>query len=220
MKLLLTSAGIVNKSIAKAFFDMAGKKPSDLKVAFIPTAANVEEGNKVDWFFRQYEDLKKIGITWIDMVDFADADVDWRSRTDVCDVLYIPGGNTFYLLDQIREQGFGDYLEKVLDSKVYVGGSASSITMTPNIKVAAIPPGDPNIPGITDLTGLGYVDFEIEPHCDESRFDTVKSYSDDNQCKIYAIDDQTAISVVDGKVDVVSEGRWALYDKGTTVDSQ
>lgn len=220
MKLLLTSAGIVNKSIAKAFFDMTGKKPEELKVAFIPTAANVEGGNKVDWFFRQYDDLKSIGITWIDMVDFADKDVDWKSRLDECDVLYLTGGNTFYLMDQIREQGFDDYLKQVLDSKVYVGGSASSITMTPNIEIAAIPPGDPNIPGITDLTGLGQVDFEIEPHCDEPRFRTIKSYSDDKQCKIYAIDDQTAISVVDGKVELVSEGRWALYDKGTTVDSQ
>src|SRR4051812_34408430 len=125
MKLLLTSAGIVNDSIAKVLFDMAGKKPENLKVAFIPTAANVEEGNKVEWFFRQYEDLRRIGITWIDMVDFADSDVDWQARLDGCDVLYLTGGNTFYLLDQIRKHDFGDYLEKALASKVYVGGSAS-----------------------------------------------------------------------------------------------
>ncbi len=219
MKLLLTSAGIVNDSIAKALFDMVGKKPEELKVAFIPTAANVEEGNKVDWFFRQYEDLRRIGITWVDMVDFADQDVDWKARLDECDVLYLTGGNTFYLLDQIRNQGFGDYLEKVLDSKAYVGGSASSITMTPNIEVAAIPPGDPNLPGLTDLTGLSYVDFEIEPHCDEPRFDTVKQYSKDHNSKIYAIDDQTAISVINGEVSVVSEGKWALYDKGSAAEA-
>jgi len=216
MRLLLTSAGIVNDTIAKALFDMAGKKPADLKVAFIPTAANVEEGNKVDWFFRQYEDLRRIGIIWIDMIDFADMDVDWQARLDECDALYVTGGNTFYLLDQIRKQGFGNYLEKALDSKIYVGGSASSITMTPTIEVAAIPPGDPNIPGLTDLKGLGYVDFEIEPHCDETRFGTVKQYSADHKVKIYAIDDQTAISVVDDKVSVISEGKWALYDKGST----
>ncbi len=214
MKLLLTSAGIVNDSISQALFSMVGKDAKDIKVAFIPTAANVEEGEKTSWFFRQYEDLRGIGISWIDMIDFADADVDWKSRLDQCDVLYVTGGNTFYLLDQIRKQGFDDYLKTALDSKVYVGGSASTITMTPNIDVAAIPRGDPNIPGITDLTGLNYTDFEIEPHCDEPRFDTVQAYSKEHDAKIYALDDQSAISVIDGKVEVISEGRWALFNKG------
>jgi len=211
MKLLLTSAGIVNESITKAFFEMAGKPPQDIKVAFIPTAANVEEGNKTDWFFRQYQDLRNIGIHWIDMIDFADADVDWKARLNECDVLYLTGGNTFYLLDQIRKQGFGKYLKEALQTRLYVGGSASSITMTPTIAVAAIPPGDPNLPGLTDLTGLNYVDFEIEPHCDQSRFATVEQYAKDNNTVIYAIDDQTAIQVNDGRVKVVSEGVWKLF---------
>ena len=210
MKLLLTSAGITNRSIADALLDMVGKDARFIKVAFIPTAANVEEGDKVAWFFRQYEDLRRIGITWIDMIDFAALDVDWRTRLDMCDVLYLSGGNTFYLLDQIRKQGFDDYLKTALDSKVYVGGSASSITMTPSIDVAAIPPGDPNLPNLTDLTGLGYVDFEIEPHCDEDRFATVDAYAKEHNKKIYAIDDQTAIKVIGDRIEVVSEGRLKI----------
>ena len=208
MKLLLTSAGITNQLIANTLVDMVGKEAKDIKVAFIPTAANVEEGDKVAWFFRQYEDLRRMGIAWIDMVDFAAADVDWRARLDACDVLYLSGGNTFYLLDQIRKQGFDDYLKIALDSKVYVGGSASSITMTPSIDVAAIPPGDPNLPNLTDLTGLNYVDFEIEPHCDEERFGTVEMYAKEHNKRIYAIDDQTAIKVIDNRIEVVSEGKW------------
>lgn len=210
MKLLLTSAGITNHSIAAALLEMTGKDPKDIKVAFIPTAANVEGGDKVAWFFRQYEDLRRIGITWIDMVDFTAADVDWRARLDVCDVLYLSGGNTFYLLDQTRKQGFDDYLKTVLDSKVYVGASAASITMTSSIDVAAIPPGDPNLPNLTDLTGLGYVDFEIEPHCDEGRFATMETYAKEYNKKIYAIDDQTAIKVTDSHIEVVSEGEWRI----------
>jgi dipeptidase E len=208
MKLLLTSAGITNQLIANTLVDMVGKEAKDIKVAFIPTAANVEEGDKVAWFFRQYEDLRRMGIAWIDMVDFTAADVDWRARLDACDVLYLSGGNTFYLLDQIRKQGFDDYLKTALDSKVYVGGSASSITMTPSIDVAAIPPGDPNLPNLTDLTGLNYVDFEIEPHCNEERFATVEMYAKEHNKKIYAIDDQTAIKVIDNRIEVVSEGKW------------
>lgn len=211
MKLLLTSAGITNQSIAKVLLDMVGMPAKDIKVAFIPTAANVEEGDKTAWFFRQYEDLRRMGINWIDMVDFVAADVDWRSRLSACDVLYLSGGNTFYLLDQIRKQGFDTYLQTALESKVYVGGSASSITMTPTIDVAAIPPGDPNLPGLTDLTGLGYVGFEIEPHCDEQRFDAVEAYTQKYGKQIYAIDDQTAIKVIDDTIEVISEGSWRSF---------
>lgn len=211
MKLLLTSAGITNKSIAKSLIDLAGKPASNLKLAFIPTAANVEEGNKVEWLFRQYEELRSMGFKWIDYVDFADADVDWQPRLDACDILYLTGGNTFYLLDQIRKQGFDDYLRGALSNKVYVGGSASSIVMTPTIDVAAIPPGDPNLPNLTDLTGLGHVDFEIEPHCDEGRFATVESYAKEHSKTICAIDDDTAIQIVDSKVTVISEGVWEMF---------
>ena len=210
MKFLLTSAGVTNDSIAKSLLGMVDKDVEEIKVAFIPTAANVERGDKVTWFFRQYEDLRRIGINWIDMVDFADANVDWQTRLDECDVLYLSGGNTFYLLDQIRKRGFDGYLKKVLSAKVYVGGSASSITMTPSIDVAAIPPGDPNLPNLTDLTGLGYVNFEIEPHCDETRFVTVEKYAKEHNKKIYAIDDQTAIKIIDDEIEVISEGKWKL----------
>lgn len=211
MKLLLTSAGITNNSIARSLFDMVGKDAKDIKVGFVPTAANVEEGNKVAWFFRQYEDLRCVGIGWVDVIDFAAADIEWRTRLDECDVMYLSGGNTFYLLDQIRKQGFDDYLEKILKTKVYVGVSAGSITMTPSIEVAAIPPGDPNIPNLTDLTGLGYVDFEIEPHCNEARFATIEEYAKEHTKKIYAIDDQTAVKIVDDEVEVISEGEWKFY---------
>lgn len=211
MKLLLTSAGITNRSIADTFIGMVGKEAKDIKVAFIPTAANVEEGDKISWFFRQYEDLRRAGINWIDVVDFAASDVEWQSRLDESDVLYLSGGNTFYLLDQMRKQKFDKYLGKVLDTKVYIGASASSITMTPSIDVAAISPGDPNLPNLTDLTGLGYVDFEIEPHCDSDRFTVVENYARERGRKIYAVDDQTAIKITDDGVELISEGDWKLY---------
>lgn len=210
MKLLLTSAGITNNSIASALLDMVGKNVEATNVAFIPTAANVEGGNKISWFFRQYEDLRRIGINWIDVIDIAAHDVDWQTRLDKCDVLFLSGGNTFYLLDQMRKQKFDEYLKKALATKVYVGSSAGSIVMTPSIDVAAIPPGDPNLSDLTDLTGLDYVDFEIEPHCDTERFTTIQQYAKERNKQIYAIDDQTALKIVDDKIDVITEGRWEI----------
>src|SRR5919199_547808 len=211
MKILLTSAGITNNTIARSFLDMVGKPPAEIKLAFIPTAANVEEGNKAEWLFEQYETLKSLGIRWIDMIDFAAADVNWRARLAECDVLFLTGGNTFYLLDQMRKHDVGNYLKEALKTKLYVGTSASSIVMGTSIDVANIPPSDPNFPGLTDLTGLKFVNFEIEPHCDEPRFETIRQYAKSRAQGVYALDDQSAILVVDETITVVSEGKWQHF---------
>lgn len=210
MKLLLTSAGVNKRSIAAALDELVGRPKSEVKVGFIPTAANAEEGNK-DWLISQFLNLWRNGYTWIDVVDFSADGVDWQTRLADADVLYLSGGNTFHLLDQARKTGFADWLRKNLDRKVYVGGSASTILVTPSIEVAAMEPGDPNLPGLTDLTGLGLVDFEVEPHCDMMRFDIVEKYAAGRPNPVYAIDDQTAIKVVDDRVEVVSEGFWKLF---------
>lgn len=211
MKLLLTSSGLSKRDIGYALQGMFDKSPSDVKVGFIPTAANVEPYNK-DWVVSQFGQLQRYGFYQIDIVDIAADGVDWRTRLDACDMLWLSGGNTFYLLDQVRKTGFDEWLKENIDSKVYVGGSASTILMTPTIAVAGLEPGDENVPGITDLTGLGHVNFEVEPHCDAARIESVKEYAATTNNSVYAIDDLTAIKVVDGNLEVISGGSWKLYE--------
>lgn len=211
MKLLLTSAGVTNQSIADALRDLTDKSPAETKVGFITTAANVEEGNK-DWYINQFINLQKFDYNWIDVVDPSASDVDWRTRLKVVDVVFVSGGNTFHLLNQYRETGFGEWLRGNIESKVYVGVSAGTIITTPSLDVCTIEPADPNLPGLTDLTGLSFVEFEIEPHCDDKRFNIIRKYAETKSNKIYAIDDQTAIKVTKNKVEIVSEGDWKVYN--------
>jgi dipeptidase E len=77
--------------------------------------------------------------------------------------------------------------------------------------VATIEPADRNSIGLKDLTGLDVVDFHIEPHCEGERFKTMEDWAKQKGEKVYALDDQSAVRVVDGKVDVVSEGQWNLF---------
>jgi len=211
MKLLLTSAGITNESIATALTGLAGHPAKALKVALIPTAANGEPGNK-DWFIAQFTNLQQHGFSWIDIVDISAVGVDWEARLSAVDIIFVSGGNTFHLLHQMRHLGFGRWLIDHFANKVYVGVSAGTIVATARIDVATIPPADQNTTGVTDLTGLGFVDFEVEPHCEGERFTVIENYAKLGHRKVYAIDDQTAIQVVDGKVQVVSEGKWQLYE--------
>lgn len=209
MKLLLTSSGLSKRDIGVALQNMFDTSPSDVKVGFIPTAANVEPYNK-DWLISQFAQLQRYGFCQIDIVDIAADGVDWRTRLDACDMLWLSGGNTFYLLDQVRKTGFDIWLKKNIDSKVYVGGSASTILVTPTIKIAD--GVDDNVVGLDDLTGLGLVDFEINVHCNAAMCEATKEYADAVGHPVYALDDLSAIKVIDGNVEVISGGSWKLYE--------
>lgn len=209
MKLLLTSSGISKREIGLALYDMVGKPPSDCRVGFIPTAANVEPTIK-GWLIGQMNQLQRYGFYQIDIVDISADGVDWQTRLADVDILWLAGGNTFHLLDQVRKTGFAKWLKTHGRGKVYVGGSAGTILMTPTIELAKF--GDENIVGLKDLTGLGYVDFEVAPHCDMAKFERVAEYANTTGHPIYALDDLSAITVVDGKVEVISGGTWRKYN--------
>lgn len=211
MKLLLSSAGLTNQSIAGALVDLVDKKAEEAKIGFITTAVNVEEGNKV-WYISQLNNLLKYGFKWIDVVDISAPGVDWKARLATVDVIVVSGGNTFHLLDQMRRVGFAEWFKSVADQKVYVGISAGTIVMTPSVAVASVDNGDINWAGITDLTGLGFVDFELSPHTPEYvSHEGNRKYVQDSGAVLYGLDDQSAIKVVDGEMEVVSEGEWVKY---------
>lgn len=214
MKLLLTSGGISTDDISKALREMVGKPASEAKVCVIPTAANVEAGNK-DWFINQFVNLWRAGFSWVDIVDPSAADVkDWKERLAAADVIFVSGGNTFYLLERARESGLMDWLKDNLEGKVYVGSSAGSILAAPTIAVSGVRGADNNINNLQDLTGLGLVDFEFIPHA-ISFFpeEDMEAYAKSSKYDVYAGDDTTAVKVVDGEAEVLSEGFWRLYNK-------
>lgn len=208
MKLLLTSSGLSKRDIGAALQGMFDTSPSEVKVGFIPTAANVEPYSK-DWMISQFNQLQRYGFYQIDIVDIAADGVDWRTRLDACDMLWLSGGNTFYLLDQVRKTGFDEWLKQNCETKVYVGGSASTILVTPTIKIAD--GVDDNTVGLEDFTGLGLVDFEINVHCNAAMIEATKEYADASEYSVYALDDLSAIKILDGNVEVISGGSWKFY---------
>lgn len=214
MKLLLTSGGITNSSLADSLHKLVGKNPNKTKIAYVPIAANAEAGNK-DWVIKDFINYWRYGYNYIDIIDPSSADVDWEPRLAEADIIALSGGNTFHLLNQLRKTGLGEWLNKNLGEKVYVGGSASSIIATPNIGVARIGVfGDKNLPGITDLSGLNWVDFEIIPHVPGwASYKDCEQYAKTTKNKVYALDDSSAILVKDGKPKVISEGAWKQFNK-------
>ena len=133
--------------------------------------------------------------------------VPWVRETDV---LLVNGGDALYLCHWIRQSGLADLLPSLTET-AWVGLSAGSMVMTPRIGDDFVtwhsPAGDKT---------LGVVDFSISPHLDhpalpENTMADAERWAAGLSVPCYAIDDETAIKVVDGTVQVISEGHWKRF---------
>ena len=222
MKFLLTSAGINNKSIHDALVDMLGKPIADSNALCIPTAMYghpwVGPGVKAWEFISGKSENPMVDLGWksvgvLELTALPSIDEDrWVPLVRETDVLLVAGGDALYLCHWMRQSGLADLLA-VAERAVYVGMSAGSMVMAPNIGeyfVGWTPPAS------GDDSTLGLVDFAIFPHLDhemlpENTMAAAERWAAGMQGPAYAIDDQTAIKVIDGAVEVVSEGHWRLF---------
>lgn len=217
MKLLLASGGITNKSITDALFDLVGKKPEDTSLVFIPTAANVEMGDK-GWLIDDLANLKKQNFKSIDIADIsAVGEKVWRPKFEHADVLFFGGGDSYHLMEWMKKSGLAKMLPEFLKTKVYVGLSAGSVVTSPDldIKLSQVIYGEDFEK--ESIPGLNLVDFYFLPHLNSPDFpacreENIREGAKELTRKIYALDDQSALKVIDGKVEVVSEGKWILIN--------
>ena len=217
MKLLLTSGGVKNTSIRNALIDLLGKPISDSSALCIPTA---EYGHPwctpaSAWRFiaGQNEapmcDLgwKSVGVLELTALPSIGAE-RWVPWVREADVLLVDGGDAMYLCHWMRQSGLANLLPS-LPEMVWVGMSAGSMVMTPRIGHDFVSWKSPTGGDET----LGLVDFSIFPHLDhelmpQNTMADAERWAADIAGPAYAIDDETALKVVDGVVEVVSEGHW------------
>ncbi len=213
MKLFLTSSGITNKSLATALKRLVKGK---IKIAFIPTAANIELGDK-EWLIKDYVNLKKLGS--IDIVDISAMPKSiWLPRLKKANVIVFGGGVTTYLVKWIKKSGLKNELPELLKKRIYVGISAGSIALAKKISVASEFLYGENFDGT--IRGLGYVNFHFRPHFNSPDFPKVRdkfliNIIDKLDGDLYALDDESGLLWDNGKVKIISEGRWKLYPKKT-----
>ena len=220
MRLLLTSGGVTNTSIRDALVGLLGKPIADSSALCIPTA---EWGHPMctpasAWRFIAGQspspmcDLgwKSVGVLELTALPSI-GEERWVPWVREADVLLVDGGDATYLCHWMRQSGLADLLPSLLET-VWVGVSAGSMVMTPRI-------GDDFVnwrpPAGGDST-LGVVDFSIFPHLAQegmpgNTMAEAERWAAEIAGPAYAIDDQTAIKVTDGTVEVVSEGHWKLF---------
>ena len=224
MKLLLTSAGITNKSIEAALTSLLPRRAGlpavagECNLAFVPTAANVEEGDK-GWLIDDLNNLRKMGFKELDIVDFSAMPRDvYLPRLEHADVICFSGGNNFHLIHMIKKLGLNQDLIKLLETRVYMGISAGSVVAGTSLMLSSSATMySESIGDIKDDRGLGYADIHIRPHLNspwfpDVRVEKIREHAKEALTPIYALDDQSAIKIDGDKLEVISEGTWEKID--------
>ena len=221
MKLLLTSAGVKNPSIHDALVGLLGKPIADASALCIPTAlyGHPQGSPGGAWRFIAGKSAcpmcelgwKSLGVLELTALPSI-GEERWVPWVREADVLLVEGGDALYLCHWMRQSGLAALLPS-LDRTVWVGLSAGSMVMTPRVGEDFVAT-KPSITG-DDVT-LGVVDFSIFPHLDypdfpENTMAHAQRWAVGIGGPAYAIDDETAIKVVEGKVEVVSEGQWRYF---------
>lgn len=222
MKLLLTSAGISNASIANALAGLLGKPVAEANALFIPTAIygipsgpdivrRVIRGSLGDPFCEL--GWKSLGLLELTALPSMKEEL-WVPLLEQADALLVGGGDCQYLTYWMHQSGLAKRLPSVLRKTVYVGLSAGSMIMTSY----GTTHGHHKLPADAPKC-LGLLDLAIHPHLDHAWFPdnslaSLATLAASLPVPSYAIDDQTAIKVVDGTLEVVSEGHWKLLGRG------
>lgn len=223
MKLLLTSAGVTTPAIRDALEAMLGKPISEASALCIPTAQYghpwLGPGTSAWEFISGTSENPMVDLGWktIGVLELTALpsipDEPWKPLVRDTDVLLAAGGDALYLAHWMRESGLLDLIPTLTDT-VWVGMSAGSMVMTPRVGrefVGWAPPSGGD-------EALGLVDFAICPHLARdgepgNSMAAAEKWASGIDVEAYAIDDQTAISVVDGVVEVISEGGWRHFSR-------
>ena len=219
MKLLLTSAGINNKSIYNALVDLLGKPVAEASALFVPTAIyGIPNGGDIvrrvvcGSLGDPFCDLgwKSLGILELTALPSIKREL-WVPMLLETDALLVGGGDCQYLCYWMKQSGLTDLLPTLLRKTVYVGLSAGSMVMTR----FGTTYHNHTLPADSDKS-LGLVDIAIHPHLDhewfpENSIASLEKLVATIPVPSYAIDDQTAIKITDGSIEIISEGHWKLF---------
>ncbi len=218
MKYLLTSGGVTNPSIHAALEELLGKPVAKSHALCIPTAqwghpmcgpASVRGFVAAEPTWRHFSGLGWASLGVLELTALPSMGTDrWVPWVEEVDALLVDGGDATYLCHWMRESGLAGLLPSLPDT-VWVGVSAGSMVVTPRIGSYFV-----EWPQAEDDRTLGIVDFSLFPHLNawpKNMLADAERWAADLGVPAYAIDEQTAVKVADGTVEVVSEGEWTAF---------
>ena len=164
--MILTSSLYESIELVKKFLD---KNTESKKILFIPTATNIDEYKKyIHLTQKAFEDFG-YEVENFDISIFSEEIA--KEKLSEAKTVFISGGNTFYLLQELKRKNLTSYLkERIENGLLYIGESAGSVIAAPDIEYASIVDNKTLATELNDYTGLNLVDFYIVPHFEEEPF--------------------------------------------------
>ena len=200
--MILTSSLYESIELVKKFLD---KNTESKKILFIPTATNVDEYKKYIYLTQKaFEDFG-YEVENFDISIFSEEIA--KEKLSQAKIVFISGGNTFYLLQELKRKNLIPYLkERIENGLLYIGESAGSVIAAPDIEYASIVDDKTLATELDDYTGLNLVDFYIVPHFEEEPFvessrNTVELYKDKLDLKL--INNKEAILVENNNFTII-----------------
>ena len=200
--MILTSSLYESIELVKKFLD---KNTESKKILFIPTATNVDEYKKyIHLTQKAFEDFG-YEVENFDVSIFSEEIA--KEKLSEAKIVFISGGNTFYLLQELKRKNLTSYLkERIENGLLYIGESAGSVIAAPDIEYASIVDDKTLATELDDYTGLNLVDFYIVPHFEEEPFvessrNTVELYKDKLDLKL--INNKEAILVENNNFTII-----------------
>ena len=191
--------------VASLFPKFAGEEIKGKRITFIPTASLVEE-------FRFYVDddrkaFEELGII-VEELEITTASPDKILEVlNRNDYIFVSGGNTFYLLQELRRKG-ADILitEQIRAGKLYIGTSAGSVILCPDIEFVKEMDYSHAAPELQSFTGLNIVDFYILPHYldfpfEETTQNVVKKYG--KKLDLRPISNKQVITIAENRIEIL-----------------
>jgi len=205
MKKLFLASSFWN--VAKEFVEFLGTDPMGLTVGFVPTAS-VPNGDR---YFVE-KDKKAMILAGI---GFKIKEVDLQGKTEAelrgefkgVDIIFVAGGNTFYLLREAKKSGFDKIVKELVgQGVVYVGSSAGSYLVCPTIEASNWKPADKPRFGVIDFTALNLVPFIMSVHFTPECADIIKQAAPSCKYPIKILTDHQALAVEDDKTVLMGQG--------------
>lgn len=191
--------------VASLFPKFAGEEIKGKRITFIPTASLVEEVRfYVDDDRKAFEELGIIVEELEITAASPDKILEVLNRNDY---IFVSGGNTFYLLQELRRKG-ADILitEQIRAGKLYIGTSAGSVILCPDIEFVKEMDYSHAAPELQSFTGLNIVDFYILPHYldfpfEETTQNVVKKYG--KKLDLRPISNKQVITIAENRIEIL-----------------
>ena len=211
MKLFLTSAGLPPET-TRAFLKLLNKRPEETRICFVITAANPQEDK--GYVKEDRKRLKELGFQVTELDLEKENEESLRKKLNNFDVIFVEGGNTFYLLKYIRESGFDKALKPFLErGGIYLGVSAGTYIVGPDISPTQWKHAeDKNIVGLKNLRGLGLVDFAIFSHYKPEHESIIKENKHKIPYSVVALTDSQAVLVENGNIQFIGPGEFKKFN--------